>query len=184
MRKTCNYPAMTAELKVEESAPDVETTLVRPDGTTEDVSLADLWSDRPVLLVFYTNDFSPDCVKEWCSFRDYGWFASDDRVEVVGASSSHVATHRKFIDYLDLEFPLYADTDLALADAFGVTYRAFKLFERARRSVYLVDTDGVVRYRWLGESPLDPTRDQPPLGDVQSEIEQLVGEEPETFGFN
>ncbi|WP_232687291.1 redoxin domain-containing protein [Halobacterium zhouii] len=175
---------MTAELEVGDTAPELEATLVQPDGTAGDVSLADLWADRPLVLAFYTNDFSPDCVKEWCSFRDYGWFTSDDRVQVVGASSSRVATHRKFIDYLDLEFPLYADTDLALADAFGVTYRAFKLFERARRSVFLVDTDGTIRYRWLGESLVDPTRDQPPLGDVRSKIEGLVGDKRETFGFN
>ena len=175
---------MTAELEVGDAAPDIETTLVRPDGTTEDVAISDLWRDRPVLLAFYTNDFSPDCVKEWCSFRDYGWFASDDRVQVVGASTSRVGTHQKFIDYLDLEFPLFADTDLELADAFGVSYRAFKLFQRARRSVFLVDTEGTIRYRWLGESLVDPTRDQPPLGEVQSKIEELVGDEPETFGFN
>jgi hypothetical protein len=47
-----------------------------------------------------------------------------------------------------------------------------------------MDTDGVVRYRWVGEHPLDPTRDQPPLAEIREAVEGLVGEEPETFGFN
>jgi peroxiredoxin len=92
--------------------------------------------------------------------------------------------HRRFSSYLDLEFPLFSDRDLEVSDAFGVTYRTFKVFPRSKRSVYLVDTDGVVRYRWIGDHPLDPTRDQPPLAEIREAVEELAGEEPETFGFN
>lgn len=167
-----------------EDVPPVAAPLVSPDGDATETPLSDLYEDRPVLLVFYTNDFSPDCVTEWCSFRDYAWFTSNDDVRVVGSSKSRVATHRRFISYLDLDFPLYSDRNLGVSDAFGVTYRTFKVFPRSKRSVFLVDTDGVVRYRWVGEHPLDPTRDQPPLPEIRAAVEGLVGEEPETFGFN
>ena len=112
---------------VGEEVPDARGTLVTPDGETTETALAELLADRPVLFTFYTNDFSPDCIKEWCSFRDYDWFTSNDAVQVIGASKSRPFNHRKFIDYLDLQFPLYADTDLELAAAFGVDYRVFKL---------------------------------------------------------
>ncbi|MCD2201927.1 redoxin domain-containing protein [Halobacterium sp. KA-6] len=171
-------------LDVGDEVPDVAAPLVHPDDSVEETPLSELYADRPVLVVFYTNDFSPDCVSEWCSFRDYGWFTSTEDVRVVGSSKSRVPTHRRFIDYLDIDFPLYADTDLDVADAFGVTYRALKLLPRAKRSVFLVDTDGVVQYRWIGEHPLDPTRDQPPLGEIREAVEEHVGGEPETFGFN
>jgi len=170
-------------LAVGERVPPVEAPLVHAEGDAEPTSLSDLYEDRPLLVVFYTNDFSPDCVNEWCSFRDYGWFTSSGDVSVVGSSKSRVATHRKFIDYLGIDFPLYSDRDLAVSDAFGVSYRTFKVFPRSKRSVFLVDQDGVVRYRWVGEHPLDPTRDQPPLDEIRTAVEELSGDEPETFGF-
>jgi len=171
-------------LDVGDEVGDVAAPLVRADGSVEETALSALYADRPVLVVFYTNDFSPDCVNEWCSFRDYGWFTSTEDVRVVGVSKSREATHHRFIDYLDIDFPLYADTDLAVSDAFGVTYRALKVFPRAKRSVFLVDTDGVVRYRWVGEHPLDPSRDQPPLEEIRRAVEEHVGSEAETFGFS
>jgi peroxiredoxin len=171
-------------LTVGDEVPAAAAPLVHADGDAEETRLSDLYEDQPILVVFYTNDFSPDCVTEWCSFRDYAWFTSNDQVRVVGSSKSREATHRRFSSYLDLEFPLFSDRDLEVSDAFGVTYRTFKVFPRSKRSVYLVDTDGVVRYRWIGDHPLDPTRDQPPLAEIREAVEELAGEEPETFGFN
>jgi peroxiredoxin Q/BCP len=169
---------------VGEQVDDVTETLVRPDGDATETSLSELFDERPVLLTFYTNDFSPDCIEEWCSFRDYDWFTSDDSVQVVGVSKSRTFTHRKFIDHLDLQFPLYADTDLDLAGAFDVRYRAFKLVPRARRSCFLLDSEGVVRYKWVGEHPLDPTRDQPPISEIHEAIAEEFGDDgPDTFGF-
>ncbi|WP_276300127.1 redoxin domain-containing protein [Halorussus lipolyticus] len=169
---------------VGEHVGDVAETLVYPDASAAETRLSDLLDDGPVLLTFYTNDFSPDCIKEWCSFRDYDWFTSDDSVQVVGVSKSRAFTHRKFIDHLGLQFPLYADTDLALAEAFDVDYRAFKLVPRARRSCFLLGEDGVVRYKWISEHPLDPTRDQPPISDIHDAIvEEFGGDGPETFGL-
>lgn len=171
-------------LEVGDVAPDVGSTLVRPDGPNEDVSLATLVADRPVLLCFYTVDFSPDCIDEWCSFRDYEWFSSGESVQVVGCSRSSANLHRRFIDYLGLGFPLYADTGLEIAEAFGVTYRALGISRRARRSCFLLDSDLTVRYRWLGDHWLDPTRDVPPVDEIHEAInESLDVENPDTFGF-
>lgn len=162
-------------LAVGASAPETSGTLVYPDGTTEESPLADWYADQPLLLVFYTNDFSPDCIGEWCSFRDYDWFTTGEAVNVVGASKSKAYTHRKFIDYLDLSFPLYADTDLTMAKAFDVDYRAFKIAPRARRSCFLIDTEGTIRYKWVGEHPVDPTRDTPPVPEVHEAIATELG---------
>jgi len=169
---------------VDDRIPDVSETLVSPDGDAAETSLSALLDGGPVLLSFYTNDFSPDCIREWCAFRDYDWFTSNDAVQVVGASKSRPFTHRKFIDHLDLQFPLYADIDLDLAEAFGVSYRAFKIVPRARRSCFLLDEDAEVRYKWIGQHPLDPTRDQPPISEIHEAIaEEFGGDGPETFGF-
>jgi peroxiredoxin Q/BCP len=143
--------------------------------------LSSLLESGPVLLCFYTNDFSPDCIREWCAFRDFGWFAGNPALQVVGASRSGTATHRRFIDYLDLPFPLVADTALSLADAFGVSYRAFGLSSRSRRSCFLVDETLEVRYRWLGEHWLDPTRSTPPTDKIHEDLKAILGPPADEF---
>ena len=165
-------------LSVGDEAPDFTALLVQPNGESADTSLSTLLEDGAVLLVFYTVDFSPDCIDEWCSFRDFDWFTSNDSVQVVGISKSGPYLHRKFIDFLDLTFPLFADKNLDVAERYGVKYRSFKLFPRARRSCFLVDRDRRIRYRWLSEHWLDPTRDTPPIDDVYDAIVREIDGDP------
>ena len=135
-----------------------------------------------MLLCFYTMDFSPDCVKQWCAFRDFDWFSTGD-VSVVGVSRSGTRLHREFISRFEIGFPLYADTELALSDAFGVTYRTLGLTNRSRRSCFLVDENREVRYRWLADHWLDPTRDHPPVSEIHEAVVSEIGPDVETFGF-
>jgi peroxiredoxin Q/BCP len=171
-------------LEVGDTAPDFTADLVGPDGEVRQVSLSELVAEKPVLLTFYTVDFSPDCIEEWCSFRDFDWFATSEHVQVVGVSKSRPYLHKRFISYLDLSFPLFSDPDLDVAEKFAVDYKAFHLFSRARRSCFLVDEDRTVRYRWLGEHWLDPTRDVPPVGEIHEALTEILvaDEEAEEFG--
>ncbi|MFB6120262.1 MAG: peroxiredoxin family protein [Halobacteriaceae archaeon] len=161
---------------VGETVPDVAAPLVYPDGDVETVSLSELSDEKPVLVVFYTNDFSPDCVREWCAFRDFGWFATTGDVRVVGVSRSRVRTHRAFIDRLDLPFPLYSDRDLDVTEAFGVRYRVLGLVARPHRSVFLVDEDLTVQYRWLADHPVDPTRDAPDVSAIHEAVQDYLSD--------
>jgi peroxiredoxin Q/BCP len=171
-------------LAVGETAPNFTGPLVRPEGTTTESSLADLLADGPVLLSFYTADFSPDCIEEWCAFRDFDWFASGDRVQVVGVSKSRQRVHRQFIDRLGLGFPLFSDRDLRISERFGVKYRVFGLVNRSKRSCFLVDTDRTVRYVWVGQHRFDPTLDTPPVSDIYEAVAEELGHpESDTFGF-
>lgn len=170
---------------VGEQVSDVTAPLVLPAGETVDRSLSSLVEEAPVLLCFYTADFSPDCIEEWCRFRDFEWFGTTDTVNVVGVSKSRPAVHRRFIDRLNLGFPLYSDRDLSIADAFGVRYRVFGLLARSRRSCFLLDEELTIRYRWVGEHWLDPTRDVPPVREIFDGVSAEVGEpKTETFGFD
>ena len=157
-------------LGVGETAPEFVAPLVSPNGDTEEVRLGSLLKDGPVLLCFYTNDFTPDCVGEWCSFRDYDWFGDDAPVRVVGVSKSRPETHRRFLGAFGLEFSLFSDPELALTEAFDVKYRTFKLFPRSRRSCFLIDADYTIRYKWVGNHPLDPTMATPPVDEVYEAV--------------
>jgi peroxiredoxin len=171
-------------LPVGARAPEFTAPLVQPGGETERVALSTLLEEKPVLLSFYTVDFSPDCIDEWCSFRDFEWFASGDAVQVVGVSKSGPRLHRGFIQLLDLNFPLYTDPDMAVGRAYDVSYRAFGLFERPRRSCFLIDSDRRIRYTWIADHWLDPSRDTPPMDELRTAVrEELGDDDPDTFGF-
>ncbi|WP_435195061.1 redoxin domain-containing protein [Natronomonas sp. EA1] len=175
--------AETVGLEVGDRAPAFTAPLVRPNGDVSDVPLEELLEDGPVLLAFYTADFSPDCVDEWCAFRDFDWFAATDDVQVVGISKSGTRSHKQFIKRLSLQFPMYSDEDLSVAEAFDVKYKVFGLVERSRRSCFLIDTDRTIRYRWIGEHWLDPTRSVPPVDEIHEKLVEILDADAATGAF-
>ena len=96
-----------------------------------------------VILAFYPGDFTPVCTKQFCSYRDDG-----DRIEALGVpmlgiSPQSVESHEKFAEKHGLTVPLLSDPKKSVARAYGVLGPGGLL----RRSVFLVDGDGAVRYR-------------------------------------
>ena len=65
-------------------------------------------------------DDTPGCTKEACGFRDRMADSKKEKVEVIGVSFDSSASHQKFIAKYNLNFPLLADTDGKIADAYGV----------------------------------------------------------------
>lgn len=101
-------------LKVGDDAP--EFTARDQDGkiiTSEDLR------GQKVVLYFYPKDDTPGCTKEACSFRDANAVYAEKGVKVFGVSGDDETSHRKFISKFNLPFPLLADTDHSLANAFG-----------------------------------------------------------------
>jgi len=90
-----------------------------PSDRGEDVSLASL-RGRPVVLYFYPKDDTSGCTTQACEFRD-SWADVQARGAIVlGVSPDGVASHRKFRDKFALPFPLLADENHAVAEAYGV----------------------------------------------------------------
>jgi peroxiredoxin Q/BCP len=105
--------------------------------------LADAVGKQVVLLYFYPKDDTPGCTKEACGFRDRMADLKKDKVEVIGVSFDSSASHQKFITKYNLNFPLLADTDGKIADAYGV-----KMTDRnmARRVSFLIGLDGKIAH--------------------------------------
>lgn len=123
-------------VEVGDRAPDIR--LQADDGAT--FSLASRRGQK-VLLVFYPADDTPVCTRQLCDYRD-GIEAFDGLgVQVVGISRDNQDSHRAFREKHRLPFVLLSDPDLAVADAWGA-----RGLLGAKRAVFLVDEEGVVRY--------------------------------------
>jgi len=130
-------------LKEGTTAPAFKTT----DQNGELVSLKDL-RGRKVVLYFYPKDDTPGCTKEACSFRDaYSKFKKKD-ITVLGVSPDKEASHQKFVTKYQLPFTLLADTDHAIAEAYGVWgEKKFmgRTYMGVHRTTFLIDEKGKIR---------------------------------------
>ncbi len=103
------------QLNIGDTAPDFSL----PASTGETIALKDFLGKKRVVLYFYPKDNTPGCTKEACSFRDnLSAIESKDTV-VFGVSPDGLKSHDKFIQKFELNFPLLADEDHAVAEAYG-----------------------------------------------------------------
>jgi peroxiredoxin Q/BCP len=105
----------------------------------------------PLVLFFYPKDNTPGCTKEACGFRDALPDFSGLQCQVFGVSKDGEASHVKFRDKFELNFPLLSDVDGALCEAMGVWVEKSmygKKYMGIDRSTFLIDADGVVRKAW------------------------------------
>ncbi|MGA0035027.1 MAG: peroxiredoxin [Ilumatobacteraceae bacterium] len=97
---------------------------------------------RPVVVVFYPGDDSPVCTKQLNSYNDgLNEFESLD-AQVLAISSQGLVSHEAFAQKYGLKFPLLADSEKDVAKAYGV----LGPLGFPRRSVFIVDREGVIRY--------------------------------------
>jgi peroxiredoxin Q/BCP len=83
------------------------------------VSLSD-FAGKKLALYFYPKDDTPGCTAEACSLRDHYQTLLAQGYAILGVSPDNEAKHQKFIAKYDLPFDLLADTDHAVAEAYGV----------------------------------------------------------------
>ncbi len=114
------------------------------------VSLKD-FRGQPVVLYFYPKDDTPGCTKEACAFRDRSKELKKAGAVVLGVSADDVESHVKFRDKYSLNFPLLADVEHAVAEAYGA-WREKNMYGKKswgiQRSTYLIGADGKVVQVW------------------------------------
>jgi len=125
------------------------------DQHGETVRLED-FRGRKLLVYFYPKADTPGCTTQSCDVRDHCQEFVDLGVDVVGISPDEPGAQLAFDRKFSLGFPLLADTDHAVADAWG-TWGEKKLYGKAYmgvvRSSFLVDEDGRIEQAWYKVSP-------------------------------
>lgn len=127
-------------------APDFTAPVVGgsyKDGDT--VTLSEL-KGQPVVLYFYPKDDTPGCTKQACGLRD-GWKSIAQKALVFGVSTDPVKSHAKFIKKHELPFPLIADEDQKIVNAYGVWVEKSmygKTYLGTERSTFIIGKDGKI----------------------------------------
>jgi len=114
---------------------------VLPGTGAREYTLAD-HAGQPVVLVFYPQDNSPVCILQLRSYSDGLSEFSDLGAQVLGLSPQSVSSHEAFAARFGVRFPLLADEDKSVGSRYGI----LGPLGFYRRSVFVVDAGGVVRY--------------------------------------
>jgi peroxiredoxin Q/BCP len=129
-------------IKEGDQAPDFEL----PTDSGERLRLSSL-RGKPVVLFFYPKDNTSGCTTQACGIRDaWGEFTRAGAI-VLGVSPDDVGSHAAFRDSFELPFTLLADTDHAVAEAYGVwgeKSRYGRTYMGIIRSTFVIDPDGTV----------------------------------------
>ena len=130
-------------LQIGDPAPAFATT----DQNGNAVELAD-FQGKKVVLYFYPKDDTPGCTAQACSLRDsYDAMLARGYV-VLGVSVDDEKSHKKFANKYNLPFPLLADTNHALVEAYGVWVEKSmygKTYMGTARTTFVIDEQGVIQ---------------------------------------
>lgn len=155
-------------IEVGNMAPDF--TLVNQDR--EKVTLSEFRGENMV-LAFYPGAFTGGCTKEMCTIRDEIAVLEDLNAKVFGISVNDPFSNKAFHEENVLNFPLLCDYNREVVKKYGVYHENFAGligYIAAKRSVFILGSDGVVRYKWVTEDP----GIMPPFDELKLQITNLT----------
>lgn len=130
------------QLKKGDQAPSFEA--VNQNG--EKIHLQDFRGTK-LVLYFYPKDDTPGCTAEACNLRDHFSDLTKQGFKVLGVSPDNEAKHMKFISKYELPFDLLADTDQAIANAYGVWVEKNmygRKYMGIARTTFIINEQGVI----------------------------------------
>lgn len=151
---------------VGDKAPD----FILPDIDLKKQSLKDYVGKKKIVLAFFPLAFSPVCTNEMCSFRDSEQQLNSLDAQVIGISVDSPFTLKAFAEQHGFKFPSLSDFNREVSKRYGVLHEEILgLRGVSKRSIFIIDKDGVVRYKWVSE---DPTK-QPDYVAVKQALSKL-----------
>ena len=131
-------------IRLGDTAPD----FTLPDQQDNEVTLSGL-RGKTVVLYFYPKADTPGCTAQACGIRDHRADYEKAGAVVVGVSPDPVKAVAKFDQKYGLDFPLLADADHAVTEAYGVWVEKSmygRKYMGAQRATFIIDADGIVRH--------------------------------------
>ncbi len=137
-------------MDIEDQAPDFEL----PSTEGKKVRLKEELGKGNILLLFYPFAFSSVCTAEMCSIRDGMTEFTAVKAKVFGISVDSPYAQKAWVQQLNLNFPLLSDFNKEVSKAYAVLYEDLGGFKGvAKRSAFVLDREGIIRYKWVSEDP-------------------------------
>ncbi|MGD1044978.1 MAG: peroxiredoxin [Bacteroidota bacterium] len=111
---------------------------------------------KKVVLAFFPGAFTGVCTKELCTFRDAMSNFNNLNAQVVGISVDAPFANKAFAMQNNLQFPLLSDYTREVSKQYGGVHEDFagmKGYSASKRAVFIIDTNGSVKYTWVSENP-------------------------------
>ena len=128
---------------------------------------------KPTVLVFFPGAFTSVCTKELCTFRDSLAKFNDLKAQVVGISVDSPFAQKAFAEQQRLNFTLLSDFNREAVRKFSIEDPSFVnglLPGVAKRSVFVLDKTGTVRYKWVSDNPTI----EPNYQEVEAAVRKLA----------
>ena len=125
---------------------DPAPEILAKDQSGNEVKLSD-FKGKKVILYFYPKDDTPGCTAQACNLRDNYDSLLSKGYAVLGVSVDDEKSHQKFIKKFDLPFPLLADTDHAIVEAYDVWVEKNmygRTYMGTARTTFVIDENGIV----------------------------------------
>ena len=137
----------------------------------EAVTLKSFQGEKNVVLVFYPAAFTGVCQAELCSFQSAMSTLNDASAQVLAISVDGPHPNSAFAAQNNIEFPILSDIHREVINTYGITFENFGIpgHTVAVRSVFVIDKQGTLRWRWLAPNP----GVQPDYDEVLSVISNL-----------
>jgi peroxiredoxin len=146
---------MANKIQIGDKAPD----FTLPDTDLKPRTLKEFLGKK-VVIAFFVGAFTSVCTKEMCAFRDSMARLIDLKAQVIGISVNDPFSNKAFAEKNRLTFPILSDYNRQVIKTYGVETTDFgglKGYTVAKRSIFIVDKKGVVRYEWTTEdSTIEP----------------------------
>jgi peroxiredoxin Q/BCP len=114
------------------------------DGNTIDSSK---FNGKKWVIYFYPKDQTPGCIAQACSIRDNYSLLLNEGISIIGVSADNQKSHLNFIEKQQIPFPLIADEDKKVIEAFGVWgEKKFmgKIYDGIHRTTFLINEEGII----------------------------------------
>lgn len=155
--------------EINHKAPDF-TSKACDGEKIEDFTLSRELGKEHIVLAFFPLAFSPTCTTEMCSLRDSLSQFEALKARVYGISVDSPFALNAFIKAHDLKFKFLTDFNKEISRAYGALHEDLMgLKGIAKRSVFVIDKNGIVRYKWVSDDP----RHLPDLGAVRKALQSL-----------
>lgn len=122
------------------------------------------FAGKKTILAFFPGAFTGVCTKEMCTFRDSMSKFNTMNAQVVGISVDGPFANKVFATQNNLQFPLLSDYNREVVKLYGITldnFSGLQGYTAAKRSIFVLDKDGTVRYNWITDNPgVEPNYDE------------------------